>query len=59
MRDSRCACAHNLDGTTTTVLCPLHADSDPCLSMSIITRKRRKGTIRKGVCTNCGHRSVR
>ena len=51
-----CSCAHNTDGTTTTTLCPLHAETDPCLTVARVTGKRRKGTIRRGVCTNCGHR---
>ena len=51
----RCVCARNQDGSVTTSLCPLHADTDPCLTKSLITGKRRAGTIRRGVCTSCGH----
>jgi hypothetical protein len=51
----RCACAHNRDGSVTTLLCPVHSDTDPCLRMSHVTGRRRKGTIRHGVCTACGH----
>lgn len=50
-----CCCAHNSDGSTTTYLCPTHAHVDPCLTMASVTGKRRKGTILRGVCTNCGH----
>ncbi|MGW8431114.1 hypothetical protein ACWGJ9_08320 [Curtobacterium citreum] len=50
----RCACAKNNDGSRTTFLCPKHADSDPCATMSRVTGRRRKGTIRNGRCTNCG-----
>ena len=52
-----CVCATNRDGSVTTFLCPVHADVDPCLSKAWVTGKRRKGTIRRGVCTNCGHAS--
>ncbi len=52
-----CVCAKNTDGTRTTTLCSVHATTDPCLTVSLVTGKRRKGTIRRGVCTNCGHRS--
>lgn len=48
-----CSCAHNKDGSTTTILCPQHADTDPCLTMSRVTGKRRKGSIKHGTCTNC------
>lgn len=54
--DVRCACARNRDGSRTTMLCPTHADQDPCLTMAQVTGRRRKGTIRNGVCTNCGWR---
>ena len=50
-----CACARNTDGSRTTMLCPVHADRDPCLTVSLVTGRRRKGTIRRGSCTNCGH----
>lgn len=49
-----CACARHDDDSITTSLCPVHATEDPCLTESRITRRRRKGTIRRGVCTNCG-----
>lgn len=49
-----CACAINRDGTKTTILCPVHADVDPCFTKAQVTGKRRKGTIRNGCCTNCG-----
>ena len=53
---TRCSCAHNADGTTsTTMMCPTHADQDPCLTIAQVTGRRRKGTIRAGRCTNCGH----
>ncbi len=51
---ARCCCAHNLDGSTTTLLCPQHADTDPCHTMAQVTGKRRKGGIKQGACTNCG-----
>lgn len=51
----KCSCARNTDGTTTTLLCPVDADTDPCLTMAQVTGRRRKGTIRRGVCTSCGH----
>ena len=44
-----CACSDH-----SKMLCPKHADVDPCLSMSLVTGKRRKGTIRNGTCSNCG-----
>lgn len=50
----KCSCAHNNDGSVTTMLCPLHADQDPCLTMAQVTGNRRKGSIINGVCTNCG-----
>jgi hypothetical protein len=50
---ARCACAHHPDGTTTTYLCPTHAEQDPCLTKSQITGKRRRGTTRRGRCSNC------
>ena len=49
-----CSCASNSDGTTTTMLCPLHAKEDPCWTMASVTGKRRKGSIINGTCTNCG-----
>jgi hypothetical protein len=52
-----CTCAHNTDGTTTTLLCSAHAVTDPCLTMARVTGRRRTGTIRRGVCTACGHTS--
>lgn len=53
----RCTCARNNDGTFITFLCPVHADTDPCLTMAQVTGRRRAGTIRRGVCTACGHQS--
>lgn len=50
----RCTCAVHNDGSVTRFLCSQHADKDPCLTMSHVTGKRRKGTIRRGVCTACG-----
>jgi len=52
--DTRCACAHHTDGSTTTFLCPLHADSDPCATKAALTSKRRRGTVHHGKCSNCG-----
>lgn len=52
-----CCCATNQDGSVTTSLCPRHAAVDPCLTTSQVTGRRRRGTIRRGVCTACGHRS--
>lgn len=49
-----CVCARNTDGSVTTLLCPAHADADPCASMAAVTGRRRKGTVRSGVCTRCG-----
>jgi len=50
-----CVCARHDDSSVTTFLCPLHADVDPCLTMAQVTGRRRKGSIRNGVCSNCGH----
>jgi len=52
--EPECSCAHNKDGSTTTMLCPTHADSDPCYTMASVTGKRRRGSIVRGRCTNCG-----
>lgn len=49
-----CICAHNTDGSVTTFICPIHADSDPCITKAMVTGRRRKGTIRRGVCSKCG-----
>ena len=49
-----CYCATYDDGSTLRSHCPTHADSDPCYWTAAITRTRRKGTIRRGVCTSCG-----
>lgn len=57
--ETRCSCAKHADGSTTTYLCPVHADTDPCLVMARVTGRRRKGAIRRGVCTECGHGGVR
>lgn len=56
---ARCSCVEHGDGSVTTMLCPLHADTDPCLTMAQVTGRRRTGTIRRGVCSACGHGSVR
>jgi len=53
-RVPRCACAINRDGSATRFLCSLHAEQDPCYTMSLVTGNRRKGTIKRGTCTNCG-----
>jgi len=53
-----CTCARHADGSVTTFLCSAHADQDPCLTMAQTTGRRRKGTIRRGVCTSCGHRAA-
>jgi hypothetical protein len=50
-----CVCATHADGSVTTSMCPRHADTDPCLTMAMVTGRRRTGTIRRGVCTSCGH----
>ena len=49
-----CVCAHHKDGSVTTSICPQHADSDPCADMAFVTGTRRKGSIKNGVCSNCG-----
>lgn len=49
-----CACADYNDGSVFRGNCALHADQDPCYWTSRITGKRRKGTIKRGTCTNCG-----
>lgn len=49
-----CSCAHNTDGTVTTMMCPIHADEDPCYTMSRVTGRHRRGSIVNGVCTACG-----
>ena len=51
---TRCTCAHHSDGSTTTMLCPQHAHHDPCATMASVTGRRRKGSIRRGVCSSCG-----
>lgn len=53
-KPARCSCAHNRDGSVTTMLCPAHAETDPCVTTAQVTGKRRKGTITRGTCTNCG-----
>ena len=55
----RCSCAKHADGSVTTFLCPVHAETDPCLTMARVTGTRRKGTIKRGVCTACGHSTVK
>ena len=49
-----CTCAQNKDGSTTPLLCPIHAAYDPCWTMAQVTGRRRKGSIVRGVCTGCG-----
>lgn len=49
-----CFCATYQDGSRGKTLCPEHADTDPCLTKSLVTGKRRKGTIKRGTCTSCG-----
>lgn len=58
-RNVKCACAKDSDGNVTSrSLCRQHADTDPCLTRSRVTGKRRKGSIvrRKhyAVCSHCG-----
>lgn len=53
-KPARCSCATNNDGSVTPTLCPLHATTDPCHTMASVTGKRRKGSIARGTCTNCG-----
>jgi hypothetical protein len=53
-RVQRCVCVEHSDGSVTRFLCPVHADSDPCLTMAQATGNRRRGSIRRGVCSNCG-----
>jgi len=53
-RIAACACARHADGSVTEMLCSLHATTDPCATMSAVTGRRRKGTVRRGVCTACG-----
>jgi hypothetical protein len=53
-----CSCAHHNDGSVTTMLCPLHAKQDPCWTEAQVTGRRRKGTIAKGTCSNCGWSGV-
>lgn len=57
MTSRACSCARYSDGSVHTGLCPAHAAVDPCLTLAKITGRRRTGTIRRGVCTSCGHRS--
>lgn len=53
LQRSTCSCATNVDYTTTTLLCPVHATIDPCETMAQVTGKRRRGSIRGGRCSNC------
>jgi len=50
---AQCACATNTDGTKTTLLCPIHATDDPCLTLARVTGKRRRGSMKRGRCSNC------
>lgn len=55
-----CSCAHDRDGAvTSTLFCSLHNDEDPCGAVVRITGKRRKGSIKNGVCTACGWAEVK
>lgn len=54
----RCVCVVHDDGSVTTMLCPVHADVDPCYTMASVTGRRRTGTIRRGTCTACGHKDA-
>lgn len=51
---ARCACAKHNDGSVTTLLCPIHAEVDPCQTKALITGKRRRGSIDNGHCSHCG-----
>jgi hypothetical protein len=51
---TQCSCAYNTDGTVTTMLCPQHADEDPCATKAAVTGRRRRGSIINGVCSACG-----
>lgn len=54
-RIAGCCCAFNLDGSTTTMLCPQHAEDDPCYTKALVSGRRRRGSsIVKGRCTHCG-----
>ena len=57
--NASCACAHHQDGTTTTFLCSVHADHDPCQTTARVTGRRRTGSIVRGACTACGWEGVR
>lgn len=50
-----CYCTVNRDGSVSSSHCPQHAEQDPCARVALITGRRRTGTIRRGVCTACGH----
>lgn len=54
LQTTACSCAHHGDGSTTTMLCSIHADQDPCYTMARMTGRRRKGSIVRGVCSSCG-----
>ena len=51
---AECACAKHHDGSVTTFLCPIHADTDPCQTKALVTGKRRRGSARSGRCSQCG-----
>jgi hypothetical protein len=51
---AKCSCARNSDGSVTTMMCPTHAEQDPCETMAQVTGRRRKRSIVGGVCTACG-----
>ena len=49
-----CSCAINGDGSVTTMLCPAHAEGDPCGTFAAVTGKRRQGSVVRGTCSACG-----
>ena len=51
---AKCACATNGDGSVTTLLCPIHAEDDPCVTKATVTGRRRHGSIQGGCCSRCG-----
>lgn len=59
VRERGCVCATYDDGSRHASLCPLHADQDPCELMSVVTGKRRKGSIVRGRCSRCGWEATR
>lgn len=49
-----CSCATYSDKSTNNSMCSQHATQDPCLTVSLVTGRRRKGSIKSTGCTNCG-----